>query len=439
LEVVIKDTREIHNSLVAATEAVEEAHEAMMKEHAYNVAANAKAAEAGEPTPRTENHAETNQPEDLFSWDAPAPALVPTTVTQSAHSRGMSDISHTYGHTWGTEDTMAKSNNPSVAGDHAEEATRSSFKADDSKSVASAHTSNTGHQSAAHTANTSFQSAAHTVNTGRQAGFGGYQGHHEMGGANSSFFPMGAPASAQTHTMAMVPAPVSTSGAYDYGMDLMGMGAMTPMGASIPEPNPAAYNTPAPAPVHPPKVNSPTVAEVEAIKKEALEAEKSFRESMDLVNELSKGIQQLETSARKAEEGVQAAEKKKGSFTAKNKKKKEVAAAQELAAAERQKVNDARQQLIAAQKLVTVTLKHLCSVMNLNSSQFFFIHREADSSKKLAEELRLKSEQAELEAATAASMQPAANEHDHYGGMSNTADPWGNQNQGGYSNPFAMG
>jgi hypothetical protein len=221
-------------------------------------------------------------------------------------------------------------------------------------------------------------------------------------------------------------------------MDLMGMGAMTPMGASIPEPNPATYNTPAPAPVPPPKVNSPTVAEVEAIKKEALEAEKSFRESMDLVNELSKGIQQLETSARKAEEGVQAAEKKKGSFTAKNKKKKEVAAAQELAAAERQKVNDARQQLIAAQKLVTVTLKHLCSVMNLNSSQFFFIHREADSSKKLAEELRLKSEQAELEAATAASMQTTANGHDHYGGMSNTADLWGNQ-KGGYSNPFAMG
>lgn len=69
--------------------------------------------------------------------------------------------------------------------------------------------------------------------------------------------------------------------------------------------------------------------------------------------------------------------------------------------------------------------------------------------RKLAEELRHKSEQAEMEAVTAASMQTAnqPNGYDHYGGgMTNIADGYGGaglmgggQNQGGYHNPFAMG
>jgi hypothetical protein len=77
------------------------------------------------------------------------------------------------------------------------------------------------------------------------------------------------------------------------------------------------------------------------------------------------------------------------------------------------------------------------------------LYREAESSRKLAEELRHKSEQAEMECATAASMQQTYTNHsngfDHYGGGANNADVYGGmglmggQNQGGYSNPFAMG
>ena len=66
-------------------------------------------------------------------------------------------------------------------------------------------------------------------------------------------------------------------------------------------------------------------------------------------------------------------------------------------------------------------------------------HREAESSRKLAEDLRQKSEKIEMEAATAASMQQQtgpnhSNGYDSYGGLMGGA-----QNQGGYSNPFAMG
>ena len=65
--------------------------------------------------------------------------------------------------------------------------------------------------------------------------------------------------------------------------------------------------------------------------------------------------------------------------------------------------------------------------------------REAESTRKLAEDLRQKSEKIEVEAATAASMQQQAaphhsNGYDSYGGFMGGA-----QNQGGYSNPFAMG
>lgn len=155
-------------------------------------------------------------------------------------------------------------------------------------------------------------------------------------------YPMGAAPST-----AMVP--TQSSGGYDYGMDLMGMGAMTPMGAPIPEAQPAAFNAPASMP-SPNVPKSPTFAEVEAIKKEALNAEKSFRQSIELVDTLSEQVQNLEMVAKQAEDNLHAAEKKKGSFTAKSKKKKEVAAAQEQANAERQKVNEARQQLAAAKK-----------------------------------------------------------------------------------------
>lgn len=83
---------------------------------------------------------------------------------------------------------------------------------------------------------------------------------------------------------------------------------------------------------------------------------------------------------------------------------------------------------------------------------FYSMYRESESTRKLAEELRQKSEQAELEHATAASMQPteapSSNGYAHYkdGAIpSNNTDVFGgmgfmgSQNQGGYDNPFAMG
>eukprot|EP00804_Cyclotella_cryptica_P031007 CCRYP_013588-RC/>CCRYP_013588-RC protein AED:0.07 eAED:0.07 QI:450/1/1/1/0.6/0.5/6/508/1055 len=406
LEGAIKDTREINNALVSATEAVIEANEAMMKEHAYAVAATAKAAEASALT------AEPTQTDDFFSWDA-APAPVPITVTQT-HSRGMSDISHSYGHNWGTDDSSAQVNSPPTE-NRTEDVSK---KVEDIQSVYSTHT--------AHTTNTGIQSMMPPANTGMQmAPFGGYQGDQPVGGGSSSFFPVvpgpGAAAS-QTPMPSIAPAPVMTTGGSNYGMDLMGMGSMTPMGGAIPSGNLNAFSTPAPAP--PAKVASPSVAEVESIRKEALNVEKSFRESMNLVETLSEEVEKLEAAAKKAEEELQAVEKKKGSFVAgKSKKKKEVAAAQEHATAEREKVIVARQQLVAAQK-------------------------EAESTRKLADELRQKSEQAELEAATAASLEPAeanTTSNGYYGAaMGNNSNSLGmgvlgeNPSQGGYNNPFAM-
>ncbi|KAL7481919.1 hypothetical protein ACHAW6_007599 [Cyclotella cf. meneghiniana] len=406
LEGAIKDTREINNALVSATEAVLEANEAMIKEHAYAVAATAKAAEAIAST------AEHFQTDDFFSWDA-SPAPVPITVTQT-HSRGLSDISHSYGQNWGTDDSSAQGNPPTTE-NRTEEGSKN---VEDFQSIYSTRTT--------HTSNTGIQSPVITGNSGMQvAPLGGYQGVQPIGGENSSLFPMGpGPAPAQTPMSSLAPAPVTTMKVSDFGMGLMGMGAMTPMGGSLPGGNPMAFHTPAPAP--PAKVTSPSLAEVESIKKEALNVEKSFRESMDLVQTLTQEVEKLETAAKKAEEELQAVEKKKGSFVAgKSKKKKEVAAAQEHVEAEREKVNLARQQLVAAQK-------------------------DAESRRKLADELRQKSEQAELEAATAASLEPEAtntrsNGYDHYtGAMGSNSKSFGmevlgdSQNQGGYNNPFAM-
>ena len=340
LETAIKDTREINDSLHAANEAVNEANEAMLKENAHAVAASAAAAEAKAEAP--------TEKEDLFSWDAP-----PAPVTQS-HSRGMSDMSHSYGHNWGADNSLA-------AGDaepKREESTQSVH------SVHTAHTANTGFQSAAHTANPGVQTAPYNGgfqsdqqsvggNSAMQpAPYGGFPsdqqsvgGHSAMQPAQFGGYPMGAAPST-----AMVTAP-SSGNNYDYGMDLMGMGAMTPMGAPIPEAQPAAFHAPEPTPVPPPNMpKSPTMAEVESVKKEALNAERSFRQSKELVDTLMEQVQNLEMVAKQAEDNLQAAEKKKGSFTAKSKKKKEVAAAQEHANAERQKANEARQQLAAAKK-----------------------------------------------------------------------------------------
>ena len=345
LETAIRDTREIKDSLLAANEAVNEANEAMMKENAHAVAASAAAAEAeAQPElPAGEN-------EDLFSWDA-APVVPPVTHVTQSHNREMSDISHSYGNWGGDGDSVTK-------------------KAEDTQSV---HSVTNGFQQPAG----AMQQPAPTQYSAYpndQQSFGGnmvmqhdshgsfgYQAsdHHSMGGNPSvaqpapsfgGFSPMGATPPSD----AMVPAP--SSGGYDYGIDLMGMGAMGMGAPPIPAAQPDAFHAPAPTPVAPVPVpppnvpKSPTVAEVKAIQKEALKAEQSFRQSKELVQSLSEQVQNLEMIAKQAEDNLHAAEKKKGSFTGKSKKKKEVAAAQEEANLQRQKANEAREQLAAAQK-----------------------------------------------------------------------------------------
>ena len=79
-----------------------------------------------------------------------------------------------------------------------------------------------------------------------------------------------------------------------------------------------------------------------------------------------------------------------------------------------------------------------------------FSFREVESMRKLADELRQKSEQVELEVATAASLEPSAtnntsNGYDHHGGsMGNNSNSFSmgvlqdSQSQKAYNNPFAM-
>lgn len=332
----------MRDSLAAATEAVVEANEAMIREHAHTIAATAKAAEI-EAVPTETPAAAAAEKEDLFSWDT-APAHVPPVTQTQSGSRGipdnsgghwgtddvspqmnrMPDISHSHGPNWGAENT-------SITGDQSTELN----KVDNAHSVNTSHTSNNGYQYAAHPANPVMQ-PAHFGNypTDQQS----VEGYAALQPAPVPDYSIGA-----DHTTAMVTAP--SSGGYDYGMDLMGMGA------PISEAQPAAFHASVPAPVPLQNVSeSPIAAEVESIKREAANAEKSFRQSKELVDTLSEQVQNLEMKAKQAEETLYTAEKKKGSFGAKSKKKKEVAAAQEYANAERQKVEEARRQLALAKK-----------------------------------------------------------------------------------------
>ena len=88
---------------------------------------------------------------------------------------------------------------------------------------------------------------------------------------------------------------------------------MSPMGVAPPAVTSTAVEQPTPQ-----KINSPTAAEVDSMKREAMKAEKSFRQSEDLVRTLSQEVNNLESAAKKAEEEASAIEaaskKKKGSF-----------------------------------------------------------------------------------------------------------------------------
>lgn len=405
LEEAVKETRETHEALTSATEAVVEASESTMHLKAQLLAEHAKAAEAASQPVETA---------DLFSWDAPAPAPVSHTGQQ------MANTSH-----WEAPAQVA--------------APVQSLRIDTND--ADDDVSKFGDNQSVYTQNQN----ANQIPNGmpNQTPFGG--GYHSNDN-NNAFFPMGgapAPASAET----------PMGGASLYDTDYMS-GGMTPMGGSQPAPTPSAadmnhvrsHSVSSAAQQQPPTVNSPTAKEVEALKKEALKAEKSFRTSEDLVRTLSREVESLESAAKRAEEEAKkhetTSQKKKGSFVSgKKKAKKEYEKAVEIAAAERKKADDAREQLIAAQN-------------------------ETATARKEAEQLRQQYEQAEIEAATAASYMsvqaenakhhgqpapaPATNQYnDPFGGISlggnnmNSSNPYGMglmggnaQNQGDYANPF---
>jgi hypothetical protein len=322
LETAIKDTREIKESLIAANEAVIEANEAMLKENAHAVAASAKAAEEAE-APSAEN-------DDLFMgcWTSASSHRCTDSVTLERNVRYLGTIGVLIIHLLLppiTERNQRRQMTVRVFIRFIQ------------------HTQPTRGISLPHKQPILATNLLLSLSI-RACSLLLMVDSHQISNPWEVTQPCNLLPLVASPTTAMIPAP--SSGGYDYGMDLMGMSAMTLMGAPIPE-----FNAPASTPVPPPNgPKSPTVAEVESIKREALNAEKSFRQSKELVDTLSVQVKNLEMVAKQAEDNLQAAEKKKGSFTAKSKKKEEVAAAQEQVNAERQKVNEARQQLAAAKK-----------------------------------------------------------------------------------------
>ncbi|KAL7473915.1 hypothetical protein ACHAXS_014351 [Conticribra weissflogii] len=407
LEESVKETRETHKALTSATEAVIEASETTMHLKARLLAEHARA---------TESASQPVETADLFSWDAPAPAP----ASHSGQKHQSMGPSH-----WDAPAQVA--------------APVQSLRIDTND--ADDDVSKFGDNQSVYTQSQNTSQVPNGMPNQTPFG-GGYQSND----VNNAFFPMGgAPAPAPAET------PMGGSSLYD--TDFMG-GGMTPMGGSQPAPTPSAadtnqdrsYRVSSGAQQLPPPVNSPTAKEVEALKKEALKAEKSFRTSEDLVRTLSREVESLESAARRAEEEAKkhetTSQKKKGSFVSgKKKAKKEYEKAAEIAAAERKKADDARQQLVAAQN-------------------------ETAAARKEAEQLRQQYEQAEIEAATAASYMsvqaenaklhgqqppvPGSNQYnDPFGGISiggnntNSSNPYGMglmggnpHDQGDYANPF---
>lgn len=238
----------------------------------------------------------------------------------------------------------------------------------------------------------------------------------------------------------VAPTPTSVATATDRSFSNNGPVAQTPTKPPMPR-QPSTSGPP-----------SPTKAELEALKGKTVRAEKGYLSCADLVRSISTEVVNLEAAAKKAETEMHALEekKKKGSFGGKKKKaKKQYEFAMEVAKKERNKVQEAKDQLAAAE-------------------------REAEQARNQLEQMRQEYEQMELEAATAASYmsvqqshsmsteqssvaggQPVANQYsDPFGGtmnhahhpapMASSSDPYGGLMGGGsggggdYENPFAI-
>ena len=364
----VEDARATHEALTSANAAVEEANELAIAQQAHSVAAAALAKEEALAVPAVEE-APPQQPEaDLFSWDAaPAPVSAPV-PTQEAVPTWASDAPTTaaqeatqqqHAHTTTAESVASVTHHSPVPVQHQE---AMPAWGSDAPSMAQYDTHSVAHES------TVVPHANPSPNPYGMPAMGAYEPQQQLQQPNlSPMGPMGG----------SIPEPM---GGYDYqqqqptSMAQPTQQQLTPTRDSF-----ASAPAPQQQPVGPP---SPSKEELEVVKNETVRAESSFRSCKDLVRSISSEVVKLESAAKKAETDMSVLEgkTKKGSFVGgkKKKAKKEYEKALEAVQGERQKVQNAKEQLAAAE-------------------------REAGKSKNNMESLRRQYEDMELQAATAAS------------------------------------
>jgi peptidoglycan hydrolase CwlO-like protein len=408
LENQVAEARQIHEALTSANEAVSDANEFAETQNARAVASAAAAREEEEEAaasiiPPPQPQPAVMETADLFSWEAGPPAPAATTTHTRAATAPVPAMDEGYiGEVTPTPTTSSHA----IEGQH--DAGGLPAWGADAHSVPQVPTQQ--QQPAA------WGSDAHSVLPGSVA-------PTEAGGPPT----WGTDAHSVLAAQREWGAPVSNNVSAPPTPGFSGMAPMGGGGGGDLYGAPAVGSPPPPAPMlqpqgsfesqqqpQPPK--SPTRDELEAVKTEALQAEKSFRNSLDLVRNISSEVTQLETNAKKAESEMKAIESKthkKGSFVGgkKKKAKKEYEKAMEVAQAERNKVKEARDQLAMAEK-------------------------EAEKAKKEMEGYKTKYEQMEMEAATAASylsaqqQQPTPAQHMAAGGQPPAP--------AGYDDPFGM-
>ena len=344
LETAVDETQESLDALNMATEALVEANENAMAHQAKAVAGAAAAKEEAEAAAPSA---------DLFSWDVAAPTPAAAPVTQQAPAPSMKGM----GAPWGEQpgQPIASESEPAAV------------PVADAGSVYS-------------TISDRKLSAANTGAWGGDASaYGGVPQPAPVADAGSVYSTNSAQQSSAVNSelwntqQAMVP-PTNQNSA-----GMMGMGAPQPMMHQQQTMMAPTVNTAAqPVQQQLPTIESPSNEQMESYKKDALVAEKSFKSSKDLVKTLSKEVKHLEKAAIKAEDEKKAVESKKVKMGGKKKQKKEIEKAYEFVMGEQQKVEEARQQLEAAR-------------------------RQSDIAKSEADKLRRQFEDAEVEAATAAS------------------------------------
>jgi len=346
LETAVEQNRETVDALNAATEALVEANETAMAHQAKAVADAAAAKE------KAEEAAAAAPSADLFSWDAGAAAPTPAA---SPTMQGM-------GAPWGEQPGQPVASEDPMNVPVAPVADAGSVYSMGGPSGVPQQPASVADASSVYSANSFHRDSGFSSANSVQRGTGSFYGDSSVASVQQQ--PMAPPASQ-----------------YSAGMGMGAAAAPQPMMQQQQMMMTPTVNTAA-QPVQQqqqlPTIESPTAEQLEKIKKDALLAEKSFRASEDLVKTLTREVKHLEVAATKAEEEKKAIESKKKKMGGKKKQKKEIEKAYEFAMGEQQKVQQARQQLDAAR-------------------------RQSDISKNEVDKLRQKYEEAEVEAATAAS------------------------------------